>query len=98
MLRRAALCTALLGASFTFCPPEAWAGTDGVNAVAQVGVLKGKVLDDTGQPVIGATVKVDGADNKGAVTDIDGNFSISGVSSGKVTVTYIGYKTSHSKF
>lgn len=98
MLRRAALCTALLGASFTFCPPEAWAGTDGVNAVAQVGVLKGKVLDDTGQPVIGATVKVDGADNKGAVTDIDGNFSISGVSSGKVTVTYIGYKTAIANF
>ena len=98
MLRRAALCTALLGASFTFCPPEAWAGTDGVNAVTQVGVLKGKVVDDTGQPVIGATVKVDGVDNKGAVTDLDGNFSISGVSNGKITVTYIGYKTATASF
>ena len=93
MLRRAALCTALLGASFTFFPPEVWAGTDGVNAVAQTGVLKGKVLDSTGQPIIGATVKVDGTKSKGTITDIDGNFTISDVSKGKVTVTYIGYQS-----
>lgn len=70
----------MLGASFTFFPPEVWAGTDGVNAVAQTGVLKGKVLDSTGQPIIGATVKVDGTKSKGTITDIDGNFTISDVS------------------
>ena len=96
-LRRVAL-LGMAPALLTFCPPEAWAGANGIQAVAQTDVLKGKVVDAaTGEPVIGATVKVNGAD-KGAVTDLDGNFTISGVKSGTVTVTYIGYKTVTANF
>ena len=96
-LRRVAL-LGMAPALLTFCPPEAWAGANGIQAVAQTDVLKGKVVDAaTGEPVIGATVKVNGAD-KGAVTDLDGNFTIPGVKSGTVTVTYIGYKTVTANF
>ena len=72
----------MLPAFLAFCPPEVAAAVNGVNAVAQADVVKGKVVDQSGEPIIGATVKVEGQD-KGALTDLDGNFSISGVKSGK---------------
>ena len=45
------------------------------SAFAQQITVKGHVVDETGEPVIGASVKVVGG-KSGAVTDIDGNFSI----------------------
>lgn len=98
-LRRITLCSALLGTAFTVCPPEAWAADGASYAVTQNqnGTVKGKVIDQNGEPVIGATVKVDGQD-KGAVTDLDGNFTINGVKSGHLTVTYIGYHTTTVNF
>ena len=63
MKRTAALC--LVGA---FCS---------LNAQAQKIQVKGNLVDGTGEPLIGATVKVKGNASVGAVTDFDGNFSIS---------------------
>ena len=52
-------------------------------------VLKGTVSDDTGQPLMGANVRVLGT-NKGVITDFDGNFQIE-VSPGDVLeFSYIG--------
>lgn len=49
--------------------------------------LTGKVYDQkTGEPVIGAVVKVDGA-NLGAVTDINGNYLIKGLKSNLVSIS-----------
>ena len=60
-------------------------------AAAQGGHLGGKVVDGSGIPVIGAYVLVDGTNN-GVITDLDGNFSLEGVSSGSVLkVSCIGY-------
>ena len=42
---------------------------------AQNQIYKGMVVDETGEPVIGATVKVVGT-NTGSITDMDGNFTI----------------------
>ncbi|MDE5554256.1 MAG: SusC/RagA family TonB-linked outer membrane protein, partial [Muribaculaceae bacterium] len=51
----------------------------------------GVVLDADGEPLPGASVRVEGA-QIGGTTDIDGNFSLAGVKKGaKITVTYIGY-------
>ena len=44
-------------------------------AFAQAQAVKGTVLDSSGEPVIGATVKVLGT-KQATVTDIDGNFTI----------------------
>lgn len=52
--------------------------------------VTGTVLDETGEPIIGATVMVEGT-STGAVTDIDGKFSISVPSEGKLKITFIGY-------
>ncbi len=52
----------------------------------------GTVKDSKGEPVIGATVRIDGKSG-GTVTDIDGRFSLSNVAKGaKLTFTYVGYK------
>ena len=73
------------------------AGTNDVaplNAVQQnQAACKGVVKDATGETVIGASVVVEGS-NLRTVTDIDGNFSLSGVKKGAmIQVSYIGYVT-----
>ena len=54
--------------------------------------VTGVVKDSAGEPIIGASVTVKGAQGLGTVTDIDGNFTLS-VPSGKkqLLVTYIGF-------
>lgn len=43
---------------------------------AQNRVIKGQVVDETGDPVMGATVVVEGSTSNGVITDIDGNYTI----------------------
>ena len=54
--------------------------------------IKGSVLDATGEALVGASVKVVGT-TTGAVTDIDGNFTINCKPGTMIEVSYIGYKT-----
>ena len=53
--------------------------------------VKGQVVDQTGEPLIGATVRVKGAQS-GSVTDMDGNFEIDAASNATLLVSYVGYK------
>lgn len=55
--------------------------------------IKGTVVDQNGDPIIGATVKVVGhkGNNAGVITDLDGNYSITAPKGSKVTISYIGY-------
>jgi len=56
--------------------------------------INGNVKDNTGEPIIGATVMEQGTSNNGAVTDIDGNFTLTlKGNSKKVTISYVGMKT-----
>lgn len=64
----------------------------GMTATAQNPTVTGKVTDAQGEPLVGATVKVDGTKNA-TVTDIDGLFSIAAKKSEKLTVSYIGYQS-----
>lgn len=62
--------------------------------IAQTGTIRGQVISgETGEPLIGANVLVLGT-SKGASTDMDGRFSIEGVSSGTqdIVCKYISYK------
>ena len=61
-----------------------------VGAFAQIDV-KGHVKDATGEPIIGATVRVDGTQTA-TVTDFDGNFVLKANQGADITVTYIGYQ------
>ena len=53
--------------------------------------VKGQVVDQDGEPLIGATVRVKGA-SSGSVTDIDGNFQIDAASNATLVISYVGYK------
>ena len=59
---------------------------------AQNTTVKGTVKDATGEPVIGATVKVKGS-TMGVITDIDGNYTIDCPSNATLEISYIGSKT-----
>lgn len=57
--------------------------------------IKGQIKDsDSKEPLIGATVQIIGS-SIGAVTDIDGNFQLTGVEDGiyDIEIKYVGYKT-----
>ena len=58
--------------------------------------VSGTVVDETGSPVIGATIMEKGTAN-GTVTDIDGNFSLSTNEGAPLTISYIGYSTIEAK-
>ena len=62
------------------------------SAFAQSITVKGNVKDETGEPVLGATVRVVGQKN-GAVTDLDGNFSIAADAKSELEISYVGYET-----
>lgn len=58
-------------------------------AMAQTKIT-GSVVDDKGEPIIGASITVDGGGKVGTVTDVDGNFSISVPAGKKIIVSYLG--------
>lgn len=64
----------------------------GAASVSAQSVLRGKVVDaETGEPLIGATISVNGLN---AATDIDGAFAVKGAKSGApLSVQYVGFKT-----
>lgn len=63
-----------------------------VNAVQQSKKVTYNVVDSEG-PVIGASVVEKGNPSNGAVTDLDGNFTLNVKPGATIVVTYIGYKT-----
>ncbi len=67
--------------------------------LAWAAIVSGTVTDETGEPIVGAAVKVKGADGYGAATDIDGNFRIEvkDLKTAVLVVSYVGMKPSETK-
>ena len=64
-----------------------------VQSVQQQETIKGMVVDNTGEPVIGASVIVVGAKTTtGTVTDFDGNFTLKVNPGTQLKITFVGYK------
>lgn len=61
-----------------------------LSVMAQDTMVKGTVIDGSGEPVIGASV-VDVATKKGTVTDLNGNFSVSTSARAQLRFSYVGY-------
>lgn len=60
--------------------------------VAQDISVQGSVKDGIGEPVVGATVRQKGS-TKGAITDIDGNFTLEVPGNATLTISYVGFTT-----
>ena len=67
--------------------------TIGVHAQITV---NGHVKDATGEPIIGATIRVTGS-TTGTVSDFDGNFTIKAQQDATLNITYIGYQPANVK-
>ena len=74
-----------LGLLFLFCMLP-------LSMASAQSIVKGTVNDEAGEPVIGATVKVQGS-NDGTITDFNGNFSINAASNATLVISYVGYVT-----
>ena len=99
VVRNNLIVTTGLAFSFAVCPissvyASGFVKTMERNAIVQQDkVVKGKVLDENGEPMIGVSVKLEGK-SKGAITDFDGNFTINGVAASDIiSITYMGYKS-----
>lgn len=68
-----------------------------ISVQAQGIQVKGLILDENNIPLIGATVMVKGNSGKGAVADLDGNFTLNANKGDVIIVSYIGYKTQELK-
>ena len=67
-----------------------------VSAFAQDITVKGHVKDATGEPIIGASVRVSGT-QIATVTDIDGNFSLKVDQKSMLEISYLGYENTQVK-
>ena len=72
---------------FTVCPTPAMA----VVQQEQTIKVSGQVVDQNGEPLIGATIRLKSAEG-GVITDFDGNFSIDAPANATLVVSYVGYK------
>ena len=91
----AVLCTSLL-----VVPDVAFATgiqTTSIITQQQQIVVKGKVVDASGETIIGATILQVGSQSNGAITDIDGNFTIKVPAGTTLEISYIGYITQRVK-
>ena len=73
-------------------PQKSIAKINVINGVLQKNAIKGRILDATGEPVIGATIKVKGTTN-GALSDLNGYYTINAQVGDQLEISYIGYKT-----
>ena len=80
------LSLSMIGGGLSFCPLAATAAT-----TQQTDKVTGQVVDQDGEPLIGATVKVKGSQT-GAVTDIDGNFSLDAPANATLVFSYVSFK------
>lgn len=83
----------------TLIPTHTWARASETTAITTVEntqqakrqTIKGVIKDQTGEPVIGASVLEKGSGSNGTVTDIDGNFTLTVAPGSELQITYIGY-------
>lgn len=67
-----------------------------VQAWAQKQTVTGTVIEQNGEPVIGATIMEKGTSN-GTTTDIEGNFTINVEPKATIVISYVGYQTQEIK-
>ncbi len=61
-------------------------------AQAQTQKITGTVVDDLGEPIIGANIRVKGT-TRGTITDLDGKFSLDAAAGETLEVSFVGYAT-----
>lgn len=69
----------------------------GLSLVFSQTPINGLVVDETGEPIIGATIQVKDAPSVGTITDFNGTFRINTTAGNILVISYVGMKTPRSK-
>mgnify|MGYP004559738519 FL=1 len=89
------VCASLLAANAAYA--ENSATQEGMRFEQQTSKIKGTIVDSkTGEPIIGASVKVKGTKHA-TITDVDGNFELNAPEGASLLVSYVGYKNEEFK-
>ena len=84
------VCASLLAANAAYADNSAT--QESFRIEQQTSKIKGTIVDSkTGEPIIGASVKVKGT-KLATITDIDGNFELNAPEGAQLQVSYVGYK------
>ena len=79
--------------SVSATPTAGWAPNSTADSAETTGIMVTGSVSDGTEPIVGATVRVKGT-TKGAITDIDGKFSLSDVpEKGVLIISYVGFET-----
>lgn len=84
-------------ASLSLAGPLCLSAAAAPAAQVETSAATGIVTDNTGEPLIGATIMVKGT-TKGTMTDIDGNFSVPAKKGETIVISYVGYTPKEIKF
>lgn len=89
-----ALDTILKGTGFTYQIRDNYVIVTEQKSVAPSVVknIRGKVVDENGEPLIGVNISVEGS-STGTITDMNGSFMIKASDKSKLKISYIGYAT-----
>ena len=88
---RSLITAAIMGIPLSFLPVESWASTAIVQQDQQYGTVKGTVMSDKGEEMIGAVVYVVGSQNS-AFVDFDGSYVLNNVKKGStIRATLMGF-------
>ena len=90
---------ALLGALFLTCGSITIAHANPAPQVVAsnaTSIVKGSVVDENGEPIIGASVQEVGT-TRGTTTNVKGEFSLKAGVGAKLQISYVGYKTENVK-
>lgn len=96
-MRKRILLVALLGGYFLGAQAVEVPVTNESAIVQQSGKVQGVVVDETGEPAGGVTIRIKGKPGQGTVTDINGKFSINASSKDVLVISFIGYTTQEVK-
>ena len=64
----------------------------GIGMVVAQTQVRGTVVDEAGEPIIGATIQLQGT-GQGTITDFNGSFQLSAPANGVLIVSYVGFQT-----
>lgn len=94
LLITTALDTILKGTGFTYQIRDNYVIVTEQKSVAPSVVknIRGKVVDENGEPLIGVNISVEGS-STGTITDMNGSFRIKASDKSKLKISYIGYAT-----
>lgn len=94
LFRGSVLPMAVLATALVFPPAIGLQRVQAVTQQSRQHILRGSIVDEKGEPIIGATVMVVGAPaSQGTITDLDGNFSVNVRPGAKLKISYVGYVT-----